>query len=71
MSEEELLIQLEQVTARRRETEAYTEEWAALCYEMGRLTAAIWRVRRGSPPLPDERNSSPVANAAGTVGAAG
>lgn len=46
MSEVELLIQLEQVTARRRETEAYTEEWAALCYEMGRLTAAIWRVRR-------------------------
>ena len=42
----ELSAQLDEVKARRRETERYTDAWAALCVEMGRLTAEIWRVRR-------------------------
>lgn len=46
MSESELRAQLDEVKTRRRGTERYTDEWAALCVEMGRLTAEIWRVRR-------------------------
>ena len=46
MSEAELRAQLDEVKARRRETERYTDEWAALCVEMGRLTAEIWKIRR-------------------------
>lgn len=46
MSESELRAQLDEVKAQRRVTERYTDEWAALCVEMGRLTAAVWKVRR-------------------------
>lgn len=46
MSEAELLRQLEEARALRRATPPYTEAWAALCYEIGRLSDAIRRARR-------------------------
>lgn len=46
MSEMELRAQLDAVKAQRRDTERFTDDWAALCVEMGRLTAEIWKIRR-------------------------
>lgn len=46
MTEESLSEQLDKVKAQRSQTPRYTEEWAALCVEMGRITAAIWRLRQ-------------------------
>ena len=51
MTEADLLAQLDETKRKRAETERLTEEWAALCVEIGRLTGEIWRIRRGSPPL--------------------
>lgn len=45
MTEADLRRQLDEVKAQRRETPIYTEEWASLCYEMGRITAQILRLR--------------------------
>lgn len=46
MDEATLRAKLDAVKQQRAATERYTEEWAALCAEMGRLTAAIWRLRQ-------------------------
>lgn len=48
MTEEALRTQLDEVKAQRSQTEKYTDAWAALCVEMGRITAAIWRLRQDS-----------------------
>ena len=46
MSEAALRQQLDEAKARRRATAPCTEEWAALCQEIGRLSDAIRRARR-------------------------
>lgn len=46
MTEEELRTQLDEAKALRREVTKYSDAWAALCVEMGRITAAIWRLRQ-------------------------
>lgn len=51
MTETDLLAQLTETKRQRATAERYTEEWAALCVEIGRLSGEIWRIRRGSPPL--------------------
>lgn len=51
MTETDLRTQLTETKRQRATTERYTDEWAALCVEIGRLSGEIWRIRRGSPPL--------------------
>jgi len=46
MTEKELSENLDNVKAERRKTKKYTDKWAALCVEIGRLTNDIWRLRR-------------------------
>lgn len=46
MGEAALLRQLDEAKALRRATPPYCEAWAALCYEIGRLSDAIRRARR-------------------------
>ena len=47
--ETELIAQLDDVKLERSQQPKYSERWNELGVEMGRITAAIWKLRREKP----------------------